>query len=160
LSTTFCISQGLKNWPFLDVDRFALRASREDEIGLSAQKRGRLQHIDHLGHLRERRVLVDVGEHGDTDLLAHARERQEALLEPGSAKALARGAIGLVEGGLEYERNAESLGDVAQPPRHIDHQRLALDDARPGDQKERPIGADLERGELHAVARAGWSDAR
>ena len=48
------------------------------------------------------------------------------------------------------------LADVDGP----DDERLALDDAGTGDQEERPIGADLERGELHAVARAGCSDSR
>ena len=98
---------GTQELALLDVDGLALRAGRDDEVRLSAQKRRRLQHVDHLRHLRERRVLVNVGQHGNADLLAHLRKRLQALLEPGSAKALARGAIGLVEGGLENERNAE-----------------------------------------------------
>jgi hypothetical protein len=42
-----------------------------------------------------------------------------------------------------------------KPAGHLDDQRLALDHAGTGNQEERPVGADLESAELHAVARPG-----
>ena len=52
---------------------FPCEQTADDEIRLPAQERRRLQHVDHRGHLGERRVLVHVGEHRNADLLAHLR---------------------------------------------------------------------------------------
>ena len=79
---------------------------------------------------------------------------------PGPRKLDARGAVGLVEGGLEDERNAERLRHVAQPAGDLQDQRLALDHAGSCNQEERPVRTDLEGGQLHAVARPGCSAAR
>ena len=47
-----------------------------------------------------------------------------------------------------------------QPAGDVDHERLALDDARTRDQEERAIGADLVSAELHAPAATGSCIAR
>ena len=75
LSTTFCISQGERNWPFLIFTGLPWAAVLQDEVGLAAQERRRLQHVDHRGHLRERAVLVHVGEHRHADRAPHLGER-------------------------------------------------------------------------------------
>src|SRR6266581_4200435 len=103
---------------------------------------------------------MHVGQHGNTDLLAYAPERLESCIDAGAAKTRLRGSIGLVERRLEDERNAQRRRHVAQAPRHVDHQRLALDDAGTGDQEKRAIGPDIEGPELHAVARPGRCAAR
>ena len=65
---------GRQELAFLDVDGPALGADVDDEIGLAAQERRRLQHIDDRRHLSERRVLVHVGQHRHAELAPHLGE--------------------------------------------------------------------------------------
>ena len=52
----------------LDVHRLARRRDGTDEVRLPAQKRRRLQHIDHRGNLGDLVTLVHVGQHRYADL--------------------------------------------------------------------------------------------
>src|SRR5437867_1984417 len=91
-----------------------------DEVGLAAQKRRRLQHIDHR---RDRLHLffgMHVGENRDADLLLHLGKDFEALVHPKSAKRFPRAAVRLVVGRLEDEWNAELAGDFLELPRDLD----------------------------------------
>ncbi len=54
-----------------------------DEVGLPAQERRRLQHVDHAGDLGQRRVFVHVGEHRHADLALDLGEDAQATLQPG-----------------------------------------------------------------------------
>ena len=117
LSTTFFISQGERNWPFLMFTGLPCERRADDEIGLSAQERRRLQHIDDRRDFAERRVLVHVGQHRHAELAPHVLEHlRRPCLDARAAKALARGAVRLVVGGLEDERDAEAGGDFLEPP--------------------------------------------
>ena len=98
---------------FLDVHRLALCCHRLDEIGLAAEKGRRLQHIDHGRDFIERRVFVDIGEDRHAKLLANALQDLEAGLHSRTAVAAGGGTVGLVERGLEDERHAQRLSDVA-----------------------------------------------
>ena len=51
------------NCPFLMFTGLAGPCGRDQQIGLTAQKRRNLQDVDHLGGDRRVRRLVDVGEH-------------------------------------------------------------------------------------------------
>ena len=107
LSTTCCISQGERNWPFLMLTGRPAAATATDEIGLPAQEGRRLQHVHDARHFLDRRVFVDVGEHRHLKLLAHLGEDLQPGFEARAAEALAGGTVGLVEGGLEHVRHAE-----------------------------------------------------
>jgi hypothetical protein len=67
-ATTFFMSAGARNWPFLMLTGFPARATAPDEVGLAAKKRRRLQHVDHLCDLADVGLRVDVGQHGNADL--------------------------------------------------------------------------------------------
>ena len=160
LSTTFCISQGERNCPFLMFTGLPWEHDGDDEIGLTAKEGRRLQNVHHRRHFIERRVLVHVGEHRHADLLAHLRESLQASLEPRTAEARARGTIRLVERSLEDEGNIERGGHFLEASGHVDDQRLALDDAGTGNQEERAIGPDLEGRQLHSALESCGGAAR
>src|SRR5690606_16393436 len=84
------------------------------------------------------------------DLALHLRKHLEPLLQPRAAEAGARGAVGLVEAGLEDEGHAEAIGDLLQPAGGVELQLHGLDHAGAGDQEERPVQPDLESTQLHA----------
>ena len=86
LSTTFCISQGERNWPFLMFTGLPCEHTADDEIGLPAEERRRLQHIDHGGDFLQRRVLMHVRQHRHADLLAHPASALRPASSPGPRK--------------------------------------------------------------------------
>src|SRR5690606_2560096 len=85
---------------------------------------------------------------------------RETRLHARPAETGARGAVRLVVGGLEHEGNAELPRDFLQTAGDFLGESRRLDDAGAGDQKERPVGADVVPGEPHAPAAAGSCAAR
>ena len=152
LSTTLHISLGDRNCPFFEFTGLPQRATAQDEIRLPAQERGRLEHVDDGRDLVERRVLVHVGEHRHADLGAHALEHPEAPLDPEAAKPAQRRAVRLVERRLEHERHAELRGDRLELLGNVEHERLALDHAGPGDQEQWSVLTDVEARQASCAA--------
>src|SRR5690606_9983787 len=120
--------------------------------GLAHQEGRRLQYVHHARDLVHRRVLVHVGQHRHADLPLHLAQHAQALLHARPAERGSRGAVGLVEAGLEDEVDAERRGDLLQLTGHVELQLLALDHARAGDQEKRLVAADLESTEVHRRA--------
>jgi hypothetical protein len=79
LRTTFPHVLRREELPLLDVDRLAAARNRMDEIGLAAQERRRLQHVDDRCHFGNVLGFVDVGQHRDADLRADVGEDSQAL---------------------------------------------------------------------------------
>jgi hypothetical protein len=98
---------GREELALLDVDRLAGTGHLLDEIGLATEEGRRLQHVDHAGHFVHRRVFVHVGEHRHADLALDFVQNLQTRFQARSAEAGTRGAIGLVEAGLEDEGNTE-----------------------------------------------------
>jgi hypothetical protein len=140
---------------FLQIDGLAEARDGDDEVRLPAEQRRRLQHVDDRSHLVERRVLVDIRQHRDAELGANSLEDAQTAVEAESAEACRGAAIRLVERRFEDERNAKLRGDRFQALGRAHDERLALDDARAGDQKKRSIRADLDTREPHALATRG-----
>ena len=65
--------------PLLDVDGFAGCRDRLDEIGLAAQERWGLQHVDHRGGGRNFLDRVDVGQHRDADMAPDVGENAKTF---------------------------------------------------------------------------------
>ena len=103
---------GREELPLLDVDRLAGARDRLDEIGLPAQERRRLQHVDHGRDLRHLGLGVHVGQHRHADLALHFRQDAQAFVHARPAERRARAAVGLVVGRLEDERDAERGADL------------------------------------------------
>src|SRR5690606_20718373 len=104
--------------------------------------------------LLERRILVDVREDRHAHFPFHLLEEPQPGLEPRAAEALDGAAVRLVEGALEDERDAEGGGDLLQAPGRLHGQGLALEDARPRNEEERPVLADLEITQPHSAVPA------
>jgi hypothetical protein len=134
----------------LDVHRPAAPRARHDEIGLAAEERGNLEHVEHLRgrpHLGDR---VHVGQDREPGLLLDLLQDSQPLGETGAAVGVDRGAVGLVVGRLVDERHAGGGGDALQALRHRERVLLVLDGAGPADHGQgRPAsdgdGADPDR---------------
>jgi hypothetical protein len=118
------MSQGL---PLLDVDRPPGARGGDEQIGLAAKKRRNLQHIDRLRRDRALVDFVNVGQHGQAQRLANFREDRQRRLQPDAPLAAARGAIGLVERGLEDQPDSAPLRDLLQRRRHFERVRAAFE---------------------------------
>jgi hypothetical protein len=135
----------------LDVDRPAALRSGADEIGLPAQERRRLQHVDDFGGRGDLLGVVHVVNTGTpTSRLTFARIARP-LSMPGPRNEVPARAVRLVVARLEDERNAEGRRHFLQAAGDVELELLRLDDARAGDQEERSIEADLEPAQPHAA---------
>jgi hypothetical protein len=142
--------------PLLDVDRPAGPRRGDHEVGLPAEEGGDLEHVADLGRRRALVRLVDVGEHRQAGLLLDQPEDAQPLFQAGAAEAADRAAVRLVEGGLENQRQPQTLGHRGQRVSHLDHQVLVLDHAGAGDDRERTAAAASNhhpRRELHGLDR-------
>src|SRR5690349_4395474 len=156
---------GRQELALLDIEGLALLGGIADEVRLPGEERRRLHHVDDRRHLGERRVLVHVGEDGNADLLLHRRKDAQPLFHPRPAVALARGAVRLVEGAFEYVGHAELRGVLLELASDIEAQLLGFQRIRTGNEKERPVQADVETAEFHAattesVPPGRWARAR
>ena len=102
---------GRQELALLDVQRGAGPRRRGEQVGLAAEERRDLQHVDRLGHGPALVALVDVGQHRAAEALAHLGQHLDALGEPEPARALGAGAVGLVE---------RALVDQPEPARGAD----------------------------------------
>ena len=93
------MSQGARNWPFLTCSAAPVRAAAAQQVGLPAEERRDLQHVDRLGHRLALVALVDVGQHRAAEALAHLGQHRDAL---GQAEA-ARRCSALVRFALSNE---------------------------------------------------------
>ena len=67
----------------LDVDDPAGLRRRDQQVGLTAQERGNLQHVGDFGRRRGVGRLVDVGQDRHADVVAHSAQTWRALVKPG-----------------------------------------------------------------------------
>src|SRR5260221_488893 len=136
--------------------RAARRAGGEQQIGLAAEERGNLQHV---GDLSRRRALfrkVNIGEHRKSGRPANAVERREPFIEPRSAKRAGVGAIGLVEARLEDDAARHTIRELRQMLCHAKIQRIILEHAWAGDEKQRVAPKSCL---AHECAGAAWAAA-
>ena len=73
---------------------------RHQQVGLAAQKRGDLQHVDHLGDRRGLIGLVDIGQNRQPRVRLHARQTARPSASPGPRNDSST-SIRLVERRLE-----------------------------------------------------------
>ena len=78
-------------------------------------------------------------------VLMLAKGLERTLVDTGSAKARARGAVGLVERRLEHVRHLKMARHVAQALGVPERRVAALDHARSGDQRQRKRRAERHR---------------
>ena len=67
----------------LDVDDLSRSSGSHQEVGLAAQERRDLKHVENLGRLRGVRGFMDVGQNRNADFTSDIREYFEAFLQTG-----------------------------------------------------------------------------
>ena len=110
---------GRQELALLDVDDFAGFGRGDQQIGLPAQERRNLQHVDGRRHARALRGVVHVGEHRHFQLSRISAKIGSAASRPMPRAALGRGAVGLVERGLVDEADADARRDLLERRRHF-----------------------------------------
>ena len=135
----------------LDVDRSSRCGDDVYEIGLAAEKRRGLQHVDGRRYFRDVVLVVDVGQHRHADLLLHLCEDLQPLVHPEAAVRLSGAAVGLVVGRFVDERHIELFADLLQRGRSIERHLARFDHARTGDEEQGLVEADFEAAKLHAL---------
>ena len=149
LSTTFFISQGERNCPFLMLTGLPWLAVLTMKLVCRHRKAGVCRTSTTAATSAQRRVFVHIGEHRHTHSAPHVLEDLQACVDARSAIARARGSVRLVVGSLEDVRNAQTARDLLQPTRNLLRQCGTLDDAGTGDQEERTADPDLVSREFH-----------
>ena len=119
-----------------------------EQIGLTAEVGGNLEHIHHLSSRCRLVAFVDVGEHRQGEALAHLLKNRQALLGPGPTERPAGAAVGLIEAGLEHVVDAEPLAELAHLIGDLQHEVAALDHAGAGDQAQ---------GVAHGLPSPAWT---
>jgi hypothetical protein len=91
---------------------------------------------------------VHVGQHRQAEALADFGEDRQGRIEADAAGRAGGGAVGLVEGGLEDEAEAETGADLLQRRRHLQGVGAALQLARPCDDRQRQVVAEGDVADL------------
>ena len=128
---------------FFDIDHLAGPGRGHQQVGLAAEKGRDLQDVQDLGGGRHVGDLVDVGEDRQAHLGLDPGQDLQALAQPRPAVRGEGGAVGLVKGGLEDQRQVQLPGIVLQGPGDLQGGRGGLDDAGPGDE-DQVAGANRE----------------
>ena len=149
---------GREELALLDVDRLAGARRGHQQIGLAAEEGRDLQEVDRFGDRSAMLGLMHVGGDRKAGALFDLGEDGERLGESEPAGACRAGAVRLVERALIDEADLEPGGDFLQRLRHFQRMGPALQHARPGDQRERQIVAELRlfRRRRRPRARASW----
>ena len=110
--------------------------SSDQQLGLSAQEGGNLQHIDKFGCDVGLHGLVDVGHHGNLEGVAHLAQDAQRFLVTDAGKRVDAGAVGLAVTALEYVGDTQRLRDFHCLLGDIHRHLLALDHAGTGEQEK------------------------
>src|SRR5262249_18635337 len=121
-----------------------------------------LQDVDCFGNARTLLRLMHVGEHRNAELRTDLGEDRQRLLEPHAARALAAGAVRLVEGGLVDEADLQPGRNFLQRRGYFERMRAALERTRSRDQRKRQRIAetrltDGDNGIGGRINRHGWT---
>ena len=98
-----------KELRLLDIDRGARPGHRHDEVGLAREECRKLDDVRHFGRGGGLVRLMDIGQDRHAEAALDRIEYPQALLQAGTAKAVDRRSVGLVEAGLENIGNAQSV---------------------------------------------------
>src|SRR5262249_190421 len=109
---------------------------RHQQIGLAAEKSRYLQHVHCFCYRGNIRRFMDVGQHRYARSFPDLSQNSQAFFQSWAAKTLERRAIRLVVRGFEDEWNSQLPHFLADGLSHLERVTFALNDARPGDEKQ------------------------
>src|SRR5206468_11113161 len=142
---------GRQELALLHVDRLAGTRRVDDQIGLPAEERWNLKHVEDLGGRPDFLDLVDVGEDRHAERITNASENAQSFHEAGAAIAAHRGTVGLVVRRLVDERHTVVSGNHYQSLGSNQGVLLVLDRARATDQHQGAAAADRDRADPDLV---------
>ncbi len=96
-----------------------------------------MQHVGDFGHRFAVGDFVDVRENWQSKQALDLGQNRKPALQARPAKTVARGSIGLVIARFEDERQTEVIANLRQRFGGLHDHLFILDDARPGDDKQR-----------------------
>ncbi len=120
-----------------------------DKIGLAAEKRGDLGHVENFRGLPDLVEAVDIGKDRNSEILPDALQDPKPLLETRPPEGPEGGSIGLVVGGFEDKGDSELRRDFLQACSHLPGKLLALDNAWPGNEDKGLPAAHLDSADIH-----------
>ena len=136
---------GREELALLHIDRLAGLGGCDQKIGLAAQEGRDLDHVHRLGGQRGLLGGVDIGQHRQAGGVADLLEDRQRGFQTHPARALVRGAVRLVVGGLVDQSDIEPVGDLAQLLGDFQPVFPAFQLAGTRDQGEPAVIADLDR---------------
>jgi len=122
--------------PLLDVYRLARGAGGLQQIGLATEKRRYLEHIHDARGVRTLFGQVNIGEHRETRVRAHAGESVQPVHQSRAASRRNVRPVGLVEASLVNDAARDSLSEPSKMIRNAQIERVVFHDARSRNEKE------------------------
>jgi hypothetical protein len=143
------MSQGRQELALLDVDDRTGRASRQQQVGLTGEESRDLKHVHHLGDGYTLSSIMHVAQDRAADLAAYLGQAFKPTLHAQPALARQRGAVCLVVGCLEDQRDAARGAQLGQRSGDVERVLHPLGLAGARDQGERqgvgdPRGSDSD----------------
>ena len=132
------MSSGARNWPFLMLTGLPACATAWMKSVCRHRNAGVCRTSTVAATSAISSSCVHVGQHRHADLPLHVGEDAQAFLHAEPAERRARAAVGLVVRRLEDERDRKRGADVLELAGDVDLQLLRFDDARTGNQEQRP----------------------
>ena len=133
------MSQGARNWPFLTFTTRPVLAAAISRSVCRHRKAGICSTSTTSATRAHCAGLVHVGDDGQAERLADLGEHGSAPSRPDAALAREAGAVGLVEGRLVDEADAEPRRDLLQRGGHLERVRAAFHLAGAGEHRDRPV---------------------
>ncbi|MNQ88938.1 hypothetical protein D3C85_1042280 [compost metagenome] len=132
----------------LDIDHRAGLGHGHHQVGLPREEGRQLDDVAHIRHRLRLLRFVHVGDQRHAEGLLDLFEDLHALLQAGATEGADRGAVGLVEAGLEHEGNTQLVGDPHILFAGAHGQVARLDDVDPAEQDEGLVVGDLDATDL------------
>ena len=150
---------GRQELAFLEIDRLAAECHGFDEVGLAAQERWRLEHVDDGCDGLDLPDFVHVGQDAQAELLFHLGQDVQTLVHPNPSKARGRTAVGLVERRLVGEGDAGGGKDPFEFFGCFERELSGLDGTRAGDDLEGGVVAEVHGDPERVGVSIGWGNA-
>ncbi len=153
LSTTFCISQGDRNCPFLMFTGLPCELAATMKF-VCRQRNAGVCRTSTTAATSSSGVSSCTSVNTGTPIWSRTLARAfRPPSSPGPRKLAREERFALSNDALKMKGIFERARHLLEAPGHLDHQGLALDDAGTGNQEERVILPGLEGRQLHALMR-------